>query len=90
MGTRTKALLHIKNSLSEYETGKLSLEGLQQNIEGELRALEGSDTPGLTQVLDNFVNQLELFIYSLPEEKRATKADEAIKALRINLEIYGN
>ena len=82
-----KTLEHIKNSLSEYESGKLSLEDLQKNIEAELMGLEGPGTPVLIHILDNFVNQIELFIYFLPEQKRAKMVDEAIKLLRGKLQL---
>ncbi len=73
---------HIERHLCGYEAGVLSLEGLQANLEGELGALEGPGVLELRRSLDNFVNLIEQYLYTLPQNKRAAKMPGAIASLR--------
>ena len=82
MAPYLEVVQRIERWLRECERGEISVDRLQENVEGELGAVEELLAPRLFRAMDVFVNRLELFRFSVPEDEQMSKAREAILFLR--------
>ena len=79
-------LLWVRRNIRDFRSGRLSVNGLERNLSGEVSAMEGDIAQPVKQALEGLLLDLDYIYWTAPDDRE--EIDRAIKEAEAVLDDY--